>query len=178
MTLYLILGGARSGKSRYAEMLAQELGGNDVLYIATAQAFDDEMRERIAKHQRERPVGWRTMEAPTDVGKAIQHAANATKVVLLDCLTVLVSNVLLKHEDPFTDEATAAVESEIDGLVTNFERLEADVIIVSNEVGMGLVPPYPLGRAYRDLLGKANQRIAGQADIVKLMIAGIPMDVK
>ena len=174
----LVLGGARSGKSTYAEQVAAKEGGDSVLYVATAQAFDDEMQARINKHQAERPASWRTVESPTDAGGTILAALVDEQVILVDCLTVLVSNVLLKFEDPFADEVTTAVQSEVDALITCVEKLEAKIIIVSNEVGLGLVPPYPLGRAYRDLLGKANQQLAARADKVLFMVAGLPMVLK
>ena len=176
--LTLILGGARSGKSTYAEKIAADNGGDSVLYVATAQAFDEEMQVRIEKHRAERPTSWRTVESPTGAGDAILAAAGDEQVILVDCLTVLVSNMLLKFEDPFADAVTASVQDEVDKLLNCAEKLEANIIIVSNEVGLGLVPPYPLGRAYRDLLGKANQRLAARADKVLFMVAGLPMVVK
>ena len=176
--LLLVLGGARSGKSSYAEQVAAEVGGDSVLYVATAQAFDAEMQARIDQHRAERPARWRTLESPTGVGDAILAAQDAERLILLDCLTVLVSNLLLGFEDPFADEATAAVQAEIDGLLRCVERLDAHFVVVSNEVGMGLVPAYPLGRAYRDLLGRANQQLAARADRVVFLVAGLPMVVK
>lgn len=188
--LTLILGGARSGKSHHAEQLATELGGDSVLYVATAQAFDEEMRARIAQHQAERPPTWTTLEAQVAVGKAIDgHFANIEnadnvnagereQVVLIDCLTVLTSNIILPFEDPFDAAITEAIEGEIHGLLSALQTSDAHFIIVSNEVGLGLVPPYPLGRAYRDLLGRANQQLAQVADQVLFMVAGLPMTVK
>jgi len=180
--LTLILGGARSGKSHYAEQLADQLGGDSVLYVATAQPFDDEMKARIAKHQAERPQSWSTVEAPQQTSNAIVERFHATtsleKVVLIDCLTVLTSNILLQFEDPFVDEVEQTVNDEVDGLVQCIEKMDAHFIIVSNEVGLGLVPPYPLGRAYRDLLGRVNQRLARKADRVLFMVAGLSMTVK
>ena len=180
--LTLILGGARSGKSRYAEQLAAELGGEAVLYIATAQPFDDEMKARIAQHQAERPDGWSTLEAPQQVGAAITtHFASQTaseNVVLLDCLTVLTSNLLLGFDDPFDAAVEQAVNREIDALIQAIQTTGATFIVVSNEVGLGLVPPYPSGRAYRDLLGRANQQLAQLAGRVLFMVAGLPMVVK
>ena len=184
--LTLILGGARSGKSHYAEQLAAELGGDAVLYVATAQPFDDEMQARIARHQAERPVAWSTVEAPQAAGSAIGRflasANTAPQVVLVDCLTVLVSNVLLSFDDPFDAAVTTAIDQEIDALIqcaqTTMPRYISHFILVSNEVGLGLVPPYALGRAYRDLLGRVNQRLAQTADRVLFMVAGVPMVVK
>jgi len=180
--LTLILGGARSGKSHYAEQLAAQLGDDSVLYVATAQPFDDEMKARIAQHQAERPSSWSTVEAPRQVGTAIMdhYAATTTpeKVVLLDCLTVLTSNLLLPFEDPFDPAVEETVNYEVDSLIQCIKSVETNFIIVSNEVGLGLVPPYPLGRAYRDLLGRSNQRLAQLADRVLFMVAGLPMVVK
>jgi adenosylcobinamide kinase / adenosylcobinamide-phosphate guanylyltransferase len=183
--LTLILGGARSGKSSYAERLAAQHGG-PVLYVATAQPLDGEMAERIANHQSNRPAHWQTLEIPSAVGASLvdktKSKALLADVILVDCLTLLVSNLLLAvstgtDEDLTVDEeaATALVETEITQLLDTVRAIPAEWILVSNEVGLGLVPPYPLGRVYRDLLGRANQRCASQADQVIFMIAGIPM---
>jgi adenosylcobinamide kinase/adenosylcobinamide-phosphate guanylyltransferase len=179
--LTLILGGARSGKSSYAERLAVQHGGQ-VLYIATAQPLDGEMAERIANHQKQRPANWQTLEIPSAIGASLLSRKLHTDVILLDCLTLLVSNLLLPvssgtDEDLTVDEeaATALVETEITRLLEAVQAIPAEWLVVSNEVGLGLVPPYPLGRVYRDLLGRANQRLASQADQVIFMIAGIPM---
>lgn len=169
----LILGGARSGKSRFAEQLAASRG-TCVTYLATAEAGDDEMRARIARHQAERPAHWHTVECPRDPAAALRaHATNAD-CFLLDCLTLLVSNLLLADEE----SAEAAVRSATESLLTACREAGADLIIVSNEVGLGLVPEYPLGRLYRDLLGKANQWIAADADAVYYLIAGLPLEIK
>lgn len=183
--LTLILGGARSGKSSYAERLATQHGGQ-VFYIATAQPLDGEMAERIANHQKKRPASWQTLEIPGAVGALLQSRMQSgtlpAGVILVDCLTLLVSNLLLAvssgvGEDLTVDEeaATALVETEVAQLLEAVRSIPAEWIIVSNEVGLGLVPPYPLGRVYRDLLGRANQRLASQAEQVIFMIAGIPM---
>lgn len=177
--LILILGGARSGKSSYAEKLALELGGPDVLYVATAQAFDDEMRSRIAAHRAARPEGWRTLEAPLLADAALDETTRAARVVLLDCLTLLASNAILAAGDePTAAAAEAALAREVSVLLAAYQAGDATWIVVSNEVGMGLVPPYPLGRVYRDALGRANQRLAAAADQVLLMIAGLPLPLK
>ncbi len=177
-TLTLILGGARSGKSSYAQKLAQERGGDDVLFVATAQALDGEMATRIEAHRRERLAAWQTLEAPRHTGEAIARIQPGT-IVLVDCLTLLVSNVVLAlPESASAIEAEAAAVTEVEGLIATYRRGTASWIVISNEVGMGLVPPYPVGRAYRDALGRANQRLAAEADEVVLMVAGIPMKVK
>lgn len=177
--LILILGGARSGKSTYAEQLARELGGPAVLYVATAQAFDAEMRARIAAHRAARPADWRTLEAPTISAAHLAEAVGPARVVLLDCLTLLVSNAILAAGDePCAEVADAAVGQEVAALLAAHHAGQATWIVVSNEVGLGLVPPYPLGRIYRDALGRANQRLAAAADQVLFMVAGLPLRVK
>jgi adenosylcobinamide kinase/adenosylcobinamide-phosphate guanylyltransferase len=178
-TLTLILGGARSGKSSHAEKMALELGGPDVLYVATAQAFDDEMRARIAAHQAERPAGWRTLEAPSLAAAWTPDVPGDAQVVLLDCMTLLASNaVLAAGEEPSTQEGEAVVAAEVAALLAAYQTGEHSWIVVSNEVGLGLVPPYPLGRVYRDALGRANQALAAAADRVVFMVAGLPLTVK
>ncbi len=176
--LTLILGGARSGKSTFAQQMAKELGGEQVLFVATAEAGDEEMRERIETHQRERPAGWRTLEAQRDIGRAILEQAGEAEIVLVDCVTMLVSNLLMDAQDPFAADVETSVMDEVRALAACTEQLSSHLVVISNEVGLGLVPPYPLGRAYRDLLGKANQMLAHRADEVYLLIAGISMQVK
>jgi len=176
--LILILGGARSGKSSYAQDLAMNISGK-VIYVATAEARDDEMKERIAVHKAERPNGWLTVEAPTKVGKALEKTISSADVVLLDCLTLLTSNILLSMpENASVAEVQAAMDVEIDELLSVIEQSGAKWIIVTNEVGLGLVPAYALGRTYRDVLGRVNQRLAKAADEVLFMVAGLPMKVK
>lgn len=180
-TLTLILGGVRSGKSRFGQELARELGGNDVLFAATAQSHDDEMARRIAIHRESRPATWKTLEQPLGVGKAIAAMRDRPSVVLVDCLTLLVSNVLLDDEiDLGSAEGFAALEqrlqTEIEDLVRVAEDQAANLIIVSGEVGMGLVPEYELGRAFRDLLGWSNQMIAARAAATYWMVAGLPVN--
>ncbi len=174
--IVLVLGGARSGKSDYAQFLAGRLAER-VLYVATATAGDDEMAERIARHRAERPPTWDTVEAPVDVAAAVRGALADHGAVLLDCLTMLASNVLLAQEDD-PAAAEARLLADLDALCGLCAERGAALVIVSNEVGMGVVPAYPLGRAYRDMLGRANQRLARRADRVLLLIAGIPVDVR
>lgn len=174
--LTLILGGARSGKSAHAQQLAAERG-RDVLYVATAEAGDAEMAARIAAHRAERPAHWRTLEATRQVGAAL-HGVHA-EVVLIDCLTLLANNVIVPLPEPVTEAAaTEALAAEVDGLLAAQRAGDAEWIVISNEVGLGLVPPYPLGRVYRDALGRANQRLAQAADEVLFMVAGLPLHVK
>ncbi|HEY8600394.1 MAG TPA: bifunctional adenosylcobinamide kinase/adenosylcobinamide-phosphate guanylyltransferase [Thermomicrobiales bacterium] len=175
--LILILGGARSGKSAYGERLARERGGA-VLFVATATAGDDEMAQRIATHRAERPAAWRTLEAPTGVASAIATSGSAADTILLDCVTLLVSNLLLAHEAEGEAAIGQAIDAEFTALLARIDAAAAAWIVVSNEVGMGLVPPYPLGRAYRDLLGRVNARLAARADRAYLLVAGLPLDLK
>jgi adenosylcobinamide kinase/adenosylcobinamide-phosphate guanylyltransferase len=175
----LILGGARSGKSALAQKMAAE-GGWPVLYVATATAGDEEMAARIAAHRAERPAHWRTLEASLQVGAAIAAAVPAAEeLVVVDCLTLLANNVLAPLPETISSaEADAALAVEVDGLLAAYMAGSAEWIIVSNEVGLGLVPPYPLGRLYRDALGRANQRLAAAADQVLFMVAGLPLVLK
>jgi adenosylcobinamide kinase/adenosylcobinamide-phosphate guanylyltransferase len=181
--LTLILGGVRAGKSAYAERLVANYGPR-VLYLATAEAKDDEMRARVEAHLARRPSTWTTLEAPVNVGAALLAASPVADAILLDCLTLLVTNVILAYEgegedNPVAEEiADAAVNLEIEALLEAQAQLGLPMVIVSNEVGMGLVPPYPLGRLYRDVLGRANQRLAAAADRVYLLVAGLPMTLK
>ena len=174
----LILGGARSGKSDYAQSLAEETG-KSVTFIATAQALDDEMSERIQKHRAERSVNWETLEIPVGIASHTQQIRS--NVVILDCVTLLVSNLLMQFvKDDLVDEEpfTMDVQKEVDQLIAKIRTQKQSWIIVSNELGLGLVPPYQMGRVYRDWLGWANQRLAREADKVIFMVAGIPTVIK
>jgi adenosylcobinamide kinase/adenosylcobinamide-phosphate guanylyltransferase len=193
--LTLILGGARSGKSSFAKRLADSYAGGEhtseqpageeragsIAFIATAQAGDPEMAMRIVAHQSERPAHWATYEISTDIATAWRSQAIQTNLAILDCLTLLVSNLVLQAalDIDAPDEALAAalVTDEIESLVALILETPCDWIVVSNEVGLGLVPPYPLGRIYRDWLGWANQRLAAIADEVYLLVAGIPVPI-
>ena len=180
--LTFILGGARSGKSSYAERLAAAHGG-PVLYVATARAWDEDMAARIRRHQADRPTHWTTLETPLNVGDRVTEwlatPSQRPAVILLDCLTLLANNVVAPlPEDLRPEVAEAALAPEIEALSIAIRDSNIDWIIVSNEVGLGIVPPYALGRAYRDALGRANQRIAALAERVLFMVAGLPMTVK
>jgi len=178
--LTFIIGGARSGKSSFAQKLAED-SGKSVTFIATAQALDDEMSARINKHQQERRADWGTLEIPFGVAPYLCEKPTSTGVYLLDCITLLVTNLIMQcTQDDIADEqqSTQAVEHEMNELLVYIREHEQDWIIISNEVGQGLVPPYQMGRVYRDLLGKANQRIASVADEVFWMVAGIPMPIQ
>jgi adenosylcobinamide kinase/adenosylcobinamide-phosphate guanylyltransferase len=171
----LLLGGARSGKSHYAQQLAIKLGSR-VLFVATGEALDEEMEARIAEHKKARPKNWRTVEIPSGVGRGIERQIGDAEVVIIDCLTLLVSNLL--RDEPDYPEAEKRVTAETNELIAAMDKLDASFVIVSNEVGMGLVPETKLGRIYRDLLGKANQLLAVHATKVYLMVACLPVQVK
>ena len=181
--LIFVLGGARSGKSRFAEARAREIGGDEVLYVATAEVGDDEMRRRIEKHRQQRSPAWHTLEVTHDAGAAIVNQAGGARVVLVDCLSMLVANPLmadgLDSEGIADEEALEGkVRAEVAGLINAVDAIGASFIVVSNEVGMAVVPPSPLGRLYRDVLGRANQQMAVRAGEVYLVVAGIPMQLK
>ena len=179
MSLILITGGARAGKSTFAGNLAADrAGGGPVWFVATAEPLDADMAARIAAHRAERPAGWVTVEAPRGVADRIAEAGPPAGVVLIDCLTLLVSNVLLAHPEPAAvADVWPTVAAEVDGIV-RASRGTAATIVVTNEVGLGVVPATPLGRVYRDLLGAANQRLAAAADQVFLVVSGIPLQIK
>jgi adenosylcobinamide kinase/adenosylcobinamide-phosphate guanylyltransferase len=177
-TLTLILGGARSGKSSHAERLAEGTG-KSVMFLATAQALDEEMSTRIQKHRAERPAGWETLEIPFNL--AVYAPEIQSDVVLLDCVTLLVSNLLMQFvKDDLVDEGPflLAVQKEIGDLIAAIRERDQEWFIISNEVGLGLVPAYQMGRVYRDALGWANQCLAREADRVIFMVAGIPTTIK
>ncbi|MBI2850640.1 MAG: bifunctional adenosylcobinamide kinase/adenosylcobinamide-phosphate guanylyltransferase [Chloroflexi bacterium] len=178
----LITGGARSGKSHYAQELASK-SGKKVLFVATAEAGDEEMRQRIQAHQRSRPAGWGTLEAPTGVGKAILKNRGGAEIIIVDCITMLVNNVFSRYANYTAEKiddalADGDVSREIDDLIECLAHLDADLIFVTNEVGLGLVPPNPIDRLYRDLLGKANRLLAEQVDEVYMLVAGLPVRIK
>ncbi len=176
--IVLLLGGARSGKSRLAEQLAQKLTSRPVLFIATAEVRDEEMKKRVERHRQTRPSSWRTLEAPFNVGRALRESYEGEEVVILDCLTLWVANVLTRNFDTDSEAVAALAEKEVDELLATLSSLDTTAILVTNEVGMGLVPPYPLGRVYRDVLGRVNQQVAAHADEVFLLVAGIPVPIK
>lgn len=178
--LTLVLGGARSGKSAAAVRMAEQCGGGNVLFVATADPGDEEMRLRIDNHRAERPAEWQTVEARHDVGQAIRRQSGSYSSVVVDCVTLLVSNLLVDQANPYAEEVQKRVEREIGALVEAARAMpcHSDTIVVSNEVGTGLAPVTPLGRAFRDRLGQANQWLAAAADRVLLMVAGIPVVLK
>lgn len=183
-SLTLITGGARSGKSSYAEERAMCLGER-ILYIATAIGFDEEMKERIRRHRLRRPSSWATLEAFRDFGSALPAMMEGLDGVLLDCMTIMVSNIMLAEnidwENTGTDDINLVenrVMSQVDDLIKVIKDYDVPFIIVTNELGMGLVPPYALGRAMRDIAGRVNQKLAKSADEVYLCVSGIPVKIK
>jgi len=168
--LTLVIGGARSGKSRYAESLIAALPAPwkpPWAYIATAEAGDEEMARRIAAHRARRGADWKTVETPRDVAAALE--ACGSMPVLVDCLTLWVSNLMIAEAD---------TEKEMEELEKALAVAAAPAVIVANEVGSGIVPSFPLGRRFRDMQGMFNQRIAARADRVVLMVAGLPLPIK
>ena len=176
MKIVLVTGGARAGKSRWAEGEAARLAGEGVTYVATAEARDDEMTRRIATHRAERPPGWTTIEEPLDVGRAVAGAS--TDVILVDCLTLWVSNLMLDEGPPGSAIPETRVHTAVASLLEVAAAREGTLLVVTNEVGLGVVPDNELARAYRDLLGWANARVAARADRVLLMVAGLPVTVR
>jgi adenosylcobinamide kinase/adenosylcobinamide-phosphate guanylyltransferase len=168
MSSLLVLGGARSGKSRYAQTRAEALGLKPV-FVATAQAFDDEMRARIARHRADRGGAWETVEAPIDIAGAVSAWSKPDSVLLVDCLTLWTSNLILG------DFACAAACSELEGALA---RAPGPVILVANETGLGIVPDNPLARRFRDEAGLINQRVAAVVKEVQLIVAGLPLRLK
>jgi len=176
--IILITGGVRSGKSSFAEKLAGNIG-RKITFIATAQALDEEMTNRITKHQSNRPKHWETYEEPYQVAQVIQKVGEKTEVVLIDCLTLLVSNLMQDYrEDTSNNHLAKNIIKQMKKIVRESLQCTATVIIVSNEVGLGLVPANPMGRFFRDILGQANQIIGADADRVYFMTAGIPLLIK
>lgn len=181
--LIFITGGARSGKSRLAERIASQLGGQ-VLYVATAEAGDAEMVERIRRHRERRPHDWRTLEVGWEVAPALRRAQREADVVLLDCVSLWVSNLLLARlpadgevSPAVAGVAVTAVTDAVEELLRGYRDGTATYIMVSNEVGSGVVPVTPLGRLYRDVLGVANQTLAAAADHVYCCVAGRVLDL-
>jgi adenosylcobinamide kinase / adenosylcobinamide-phosphate guanylyltransferase len=169
MSIIFVTGGARSGKSTFALNLARATN-EAVTFIATAQDFDDEMTERISKHQLERPKEWTTIEAPIDVHTALENTQ--TRVVILDCLSLLVSNLMLENY------SETQILERIQNALEIAKTRDLKLIVVSNEVGSGVVPEYPLGRLFRDVLGRANQTVAATSSEAYLLVAGLSLRLK
>jgi adenosylcobinamide kinase / adenosylcobinamide-phosphate guanylyltransferase len=168
MTRLFVLGGARSGKSRYAQQRAEALAGRHV-FIATAEAWDDEMRERIARHRADRDARWETVDAPHDLAAALDAQSGTGAVVLVDCLTLWATNALLAEAD---------MEGATETLRAAVARFDGDLILVANEVGFGIVPDNVLARRFRDVAGRINQVIAATVDEAVLIVAGLPLRLK
>jgi adenosylcobinamide kinase/adenosylcobinamide-phosphate guanylyltransferase len=182
--MILVTGGAKSGKSLFAEKLAAGLSGN-VVYVATAEVLDREMEGRVARHRARRTADWTTLEAPRDLGFALAALPPSAGAVLVDCLTIWTSNRLLALGEPESAGWLDAVDDLQNTLCHELEALAElahagtrHLVVVTNEVGYGVVPDTPLGRVFRDLLGSVNQRAAGLADHVFLVVAGLATEVK
>jgi adenosylcobinamide kinase/adenosylcobinamide-phosphate guanylyltransferase len=167
----LVLGGARSGKSRYAQQLAGE--SSRVVFVATATISDEEMRVKIERHRADRPRDWTTVEEPLDLPRVLREREAESDLIMVDCLTLYAANLLDAE-----GENDGAIDRRIEALCETLQRTQCAIVLVSNEVGSGIVPEYPLGRRYRDLLGELNQRVAAIADDAVLMVAGLPLALK
>jgi adenosylcobinamide kinase/adenosylcobinamide-phosphate guanylyltransferase len=180
----LILGGVRSGKSRYAQRVAEQ--AQRVLFVATAERRDDpEMRVRIERHRADRPGSWSTVEEPLHLPRIIREAGSRCDLLLIDCLTLYAANLLEAYgessgsgEAPISAQIRSRIDSQVNELCLALRDASCSVILVSNEVGSGVVPAYELGRRFRDLLGEINQRVAAVAGTVLLMVAGLPLPLK
>ena len=170
MSLTLVLGGARSGKSAYAENLAAK-SGNTVIYVATAEVLDGSIKKRVELHRERRPTEWKTVESPLSLAKTVQGLAGEGVTVLVDCLTMWVTNLLCAENKDL-------LKQEIDSLIKVLPELAGDIILVSNEVGLGVIPMGELTRDYVDTAGKLHQHVAAQADNVVMVVAGLPMAFK
>lgn len=175
--LTLILGGARSGKSAFAQRLATGYGSH-ILYVATAEAGDEEMAQRIREHQKARPASWRTLEEPLAVPEALRQSVAGADAVVLDSITLWVSNLLLKGDTAEAETAVREVEGAVDELLGYIVEGGAPFVVVSDEVGQGLIPANALGRLFRDLLGAINQKLAARADRVYYLVAGLALLLK
>jgi adenosylcobinamide kinase/adenosylcobinamide-phosphate guanylyltransferase len=170
MTSTLVLGGARSGKSRHAQALVEAVpGAEKLVYIATAQALDDEMEARIARHREDRGPRWSTLEAPTALAEGIERAGREADAVLVDCLTLWLSNLML---------ADVALQPQFDGLCRAIASCPKPLVLVANEVGLGIVPDTPLGRRFRDEAGRLGQQVAATVTHAVFVAAGLPLTLK
>ena len=183
----LVTGGARSGKSRFAELLAAE-PKRPVIYIATAQIWDQEMALRVKKHQQQRPSTWRLIEESHSIGETLIQLKDEDVVILLDCVTLWLTNLLLagakespqslQNEPTLSDLVECKILETVYKVAQLAHEIKPQVIFVTNEVGQGIVPENPLSRAYRDLAGRSNQILAHSADQVYMVVAGLPMEIK
>jgi adenosylcobinamide kinase/adenosylcobinamide-phosphate guanylyltransferase len=170
-TITLVLGGARSGKSRYVQTLTA--GISPVAFVATARPSDDEMRRKIERHRTERPQEWRTIEEPLELDRVLAQEASNCKMLLIDCLTLYAASLLDAE-----GEDLIAIEDRLQRFYAALRAAPCSIALVSNEVGSGIVPAFPSGRKFRELLGGINQRVASAADNVLLMVAGLPLALK
>ncbi len=178
MKSILITGGARSGKSTYAQELALKTG-RSVLFVATAEAGDADMARRIKAHRKSRPAAWTTLEAQLHIGRQITENIGQAGTVIIDCITMLVNNIIQQYDETADiSQIEKAVVAEIEELIKCIEYSDTRFIIVTNEVGLGIVPADRISRIYRDLLGKANQMLANHVDEVIFMVAGVPLTIK
>ena len=176
--LIFVSGGARSGKSSFVQNWAIK-NGNKVLFIATAERSDEEMSERIDVHINSRPQSWETIEIPLNISKSFKKKHQKFDTVIVDCINLLASNALLKLPQNSTQqESDKAILFQIEDLLNQYKNSSATWLIVTNEVGLGLVPPYKLGRLFRDSLGRANQKLAKISDVMIFMVSGIPLYIK
>lgn len=182
--MILITGGARSGKSTFAEEKAKGFG-DSILYIATSKACDDEMKERIRRHREQRPASWVTVEAYRDMDDNLEGRLEGLDAVLLDCITIMVSNIMLEKAMDWEglstgeiNEVEGNIKLEIEKLILMARKAACPFVIVTNELGMGVVPPTVLGRVVRDAGGRANQMLAKAADEVYMCVSGIPVRIK
>ena len=167
-----VIGGCRSGKSRRALEIAENIPGDKRIFIATCVPRDDEMRQRVAQHRKERSRKWQTVEAPVHLARAIDEQSRQADVVLVDCLTLWISNLLLETADDHK------ILEQVTGLTQTLASVACPVVIVSNEVGTGIVPENQLSRRFRDLVGSANQAVAARVERVVWMVAGIAVEIK
>lgn len=183
--IILVTGGARSGKSSYAENIAKDIKGN-ILYIATSIPFDDEMKHRVEKHKESRPEFWDTYEGYKDLHRVVKEKNNLYEGMLLDCVTIMTSNFMFDYIGDKIEEADNTTLDKVEKrILQNFEKLLDEVskgnstmILVTNELGYGIVPENKLARVYRDIVGRVNQYIASRANQAYLVVCGIPMSVK
>ena len=170
--IIFVIGGCRSGKSTYAMQTAERVPAEQKIFIATCVPQDDEMKRRVARHQKERSQNWVTVEAPLNLPEAIRQNSRSGDVILVDCLTLWVSNLLMETGDE------SKIEETISQFINAIEKAAGPIVLVSNEVGTGIVPENALARQYRDIIGRVNQDVAKTAGRVIWMVAGIPVTVK
>lgn len=170
--IIFIIGGCRSGKSRHALQLAEAMPGNRKMFMATCIPYDEEMRDRVRKHQAERSHDWKTLEVPIRIAEAIEKHSHDADVILVDCLTLWMSNLMMENLSEMQ------INEYIQGLILALKKSSCSVILVSNEVGCGIVPDNALARQFRDMVGTANQKVAECAKRVIWTVAGIPTEIK